>query len=77
MANPASLVLSAAMLLDWLATRHERPEYGHAARAIDAAVESLLGDAATRTRDLGGSLGTRGFAAAVCARISSRSSPTA
>ena len=25
-ANPASLILSAAMLLGWLATRHGRPE---------------------------------------------------
>ncbi|HSN20760.1 MAG TPA: isocitrate/isopropylmalate dehydrogenase family protein [Usitatibacter sp.] len=75
-ANPASLVLSAAMLLDWLATRHGRPEFGRAARAIEEAVESLLADPRTRTRDLGGALGTREFAEAARARLSSRSPPS-
>jgi 3-isopropylmalate dehydrogenase len=68
-ANPVSLILSAAMLLDWLATRHARAEYDAAARAVESAVESLLADPATRTRDLGGALGTRAFAVAACARI--------
>jgi len=76
-ANPASLVLSAAMLLDWLATRHGRPELDRAARAIEGATEALLADAATRTRDLGGTLGTAAFAQALAERISRDSaSPT-
>ena len=76
-ANPASLILSAAMLLDWLAPRHARPALGEAARAIEDAVEGLLAVDATRTRDLGGTLGTRAFADAVRARVSSSSSKTA
>lgn len=75
-ANPVSLVLSAAMLLDWLATRHGRPELERAARAIEESTEALLADPRTRTRDLDGGLGTQAFAAALAARISSgRSSP--
>ena len=65
-ANPTSLILSAAMLLDWLGRRqaHAGPEgadYIRAARAISDAVDVLLATPATRTVDLGGSLGTRAF----------------
>jgi len=68
-ANPTSLVLSAAMLLEWLAGRHRREEFARAAAAIDAAVDALLQSPVTRTPDLGGTLGTQAFAAAVAARL--------
>jgi 3-isopropylmalate dehydrogenase len=68
-ANPTSLILSAGMLLDWLANRSRREEFHRAASAIEAAVDSTLRDPATRTRDLGGSLGTRAFAVAVAAKL--------
>jgi 3-isopropylmalate dehydrogenase len=68
-ANPASLILSAAMLLEWLGGRHSREAFVRAARAIDGAVDALLEKPETRTRDLGGSLGTQPFAAAVAARV--------
>jgi 3-isopropylmalate dehydrogenase len=68
-ANPASLILSAAMLLEWLGGRHSRDGLIHAARAIEDGVDQLLENAQTRTRDLGGSLGTREFAAALCRRL--------
>jgi 3-isopropylmalate dehydrogenase len=68
-ANPSSLMLSAAMMLEWLAIRHGRDELGAAQRAIEAAVDKLVKDPATRTRDLGGKLGTRAFASAVCAAL--------
>ena len=64
-ANPTSLVLSAAMLLEWLGIRRDRPEFLRAHRAIDAAVDILLGDPARRTTDLGGPLGTRAFGEAL------------
>ena len=54
-------ILSAAMLLEWLAARHRRPEFEQAAKAIEAAIDASLQDAATRTADLGGKLGTRAF----------------
>ncbi len=68
-ANPASLILSAAMLLEWLGGRHSRDVLVAAARAIDRAVDGLLEEPETRTRDLGGSLGTRQFAGAVAERV--------
>jgi len=68
-ANPASLVLSAAMLLGWLAQRHARPEFAKAQGLIEAAVDELISDPATRTPDLGGPLGTRAFTAALCERV--------
>ena len=68
-ANPTSLILSAAMLLDWLASRHARPGFAHAAQAIEAAIDAVLNDPATRTPDLGGKLGTRAFAAEVASRL--------
>jgi 3-isopropylmalate dehydrogenase len=68
-ANPSSLILSAAMLLEWIATRRGAQALGRAARAIDAAVDAVLGDPATRTADLGGPLGTREFAKAVAGKL--------
>jgi 3-isopropylmalate dehydrogenase len=49
------------MLFDWLAARHKRPEFDQAAKAIETAIDSSLKDAATRTPDLGGKLGTKAF----------------
>ncbi len=69
LANPASLVLSAGMLLGWLGRRHGRKEFGAAERAIETAVDALLRDPATRTRDLGGSLGTRAWTNALIERL--------
>src|SRR5262245_31660298 len=60
-ANPTSLILSAAMLLEWLAARHRRPEFEQAARAIEEAIDSALQSPDTRTPDLKGKLGTQAF----------------
>ena len=67
-ANPTSLILSAAMLLDWLGDRHKRREFNQAARDIEAAIDAALQKPETRTADLGGKLGTRAFAADVAGR---------
>jgi 3-isopropylmalate dehydrogenase len=70
-ANPCSLILSAGMLLSWLAGRAGgRENYARAAALIDSAVEALLADPARRTADLGGPLGTQAFAQALCAELS-------
>ncbi len=60
-ANPTSLILSAAMLLEWHARLRGNAKAGEAAAAINAAVDAALADPATRTPDLGGQLGTRAF----------------
>jgi isocitrate dehydrogenase (NAD+) len=64
-ANPTSLILSAAMLLNWLGMRHGNPSFVVAAGAVDKAIDKLLSDPATRTADIGGTIGTKAFTAAL------------
>ena len=68
-ANPASLIGSAAMLLDWLGRRRNDAKLGQAAALIEAALDAAIEDPMTRTADLGGSCGTNAFAAAVARRL--------
>jgi 3-isopropylmalate dehydrogenase len=68
-ANPASLVLSAAMLLGWLGRKTSNENFAAAERSIDHAVDSLIKNPASRTRDLGGPLGTRAFGAALIGQL--------
>jgi len=74
-ANPVSLMLSAALLLEWLAHRHEKPEFVKAARRIELAIDTALKDPARRTADLGGVLGTQSFAETVCGEIGRNQGP--
>ncbi|MEH3086041.1 MAG: isocitrate/isopropylmalate dehydrogenase family protein [Xylophilus ampelinus] len=60
-ANPVSMILSVAMLLQWMGEKRQNPALTQAGDAIEAAVESALADPATRTADLGGTLGTKAF----------------
>ncbi|WP_158915774.1 isocitrate/isopropylmalate dehydrogenase family protein [Caulobacter sp. S45] len=66
LANPTSLILSAAMLLDWRGRRDGNEALYGAAHRIEAAVERVLDTPSARTRDIGGSSGTKAFAQAVC-----------
>ena len=68
-ANPASLVLSAGMLLGWLGRRHGKPAFQEAERRLEQAIDALLEDPKTRTRDLGGALGTRAFGEEIAAQL--------
>jgi isocitrate/isopropylmalate dehydrogenase len=74
-ANPTSLILSAAMLLDWRGRRDGNPALVEAAELITRAVDSVLDDPATRTRDIGGTLGTAAFAEAVRANLATVATP--
>jgi 3-isopropylmalate dehydrogenase len=69
-ANPISLILSAAMLLNWLSRKHHKENFGLAAKAIEQAIDALLKDSGKRTCDLGGPLGTKAFTAALSNEIS-------
>jgi len=69
-ANPTSLLLSASMLLEWLAARHQRPEFGRAAKSIEAAIDAALQKPETRTQDLGGTLGTQAFGKHIASLLS-------
>ena len=64
-ANPAGLMLSAAMLLRWLGERHQLREFTHAAASIEAAADVAMLAPASRTADLGGSGKTKTFTQAV------------
>ena len=68
-ANPCSLIGSAAMLLEWIGKRRGNESFVRAADAIDAALEATIAAPASRTRDLGGPLGTKAFGARVAASL--------
>lgn len=68
-ANPTSLILSASMLLDWLGRQRRDSQLSTAAAMIENAVELVLNNPDTRTRDIGGTLATDTFAAKVADAI--------
>ena len=70
LANPCSLLLSTGMLLGWLGERHGKANFSAAQRALEGALADFIRDPATRTRDLGGTRGTRAFADALLRRLS-------
>ena len=55
------MILSVAMLIQWLGDHHKAPAFNKAGTEIDAAVDKVLANPATRTRDLGGTLGCKAF----------------
>jgi 3-isopropylmalate dehydrogenase len=67
-ANPLSLILSAAMLLAWYGRRNKANSFEAAAAAIEKAVEAAIA-AKEATPDVGGRLGTRETGNAVTARV--------
>ncbi len=68
-ANPISLILSGAMLLNWHGQKTSQPQFLQAAAAIERIIaDTIL--AQECTRDVGGKLGTREAGAAFVARLS-------
>ena len=67
-ANPFSLILSAALLVDWHGRRKNFPAFNQAARAMEAATVDAVA-AHEATRDIGGKLGTKATGAAFVQRI--------
>src|SRR5262249_12027648 len=68
LANPFSLILSAALLLDWHGRRRQAKAFEAAAAALERARATAVA-AHEVTTDLGGQLGTRAAGQAVAARI--------
>jgi len=68
-ANPTSLLLSAAMMLDWLGRRRNDHRATQASKALYNAVADCLANREV-TRDLGGSLNTSEMGRAVTRRFS-------
>ena len=67
-ANPLALLMSAVMMLNYLAEQEDIEAYGQAAERIRAAYDKALVEGAM-TRDLGGTLDTDQFAKAVIERL--------
>ena len=65
LANPFAMILSAAMMLDWLGIKHDNAAMRADSTGLREAVETVVADGAVLTRDLGGSYGTDDAAGAV------------
>lgn len=67
-ANPLAMILTEAMMLEWLASTRKDADCAAGASAIRAAVNGVLGTS-TKTPDLGGEASTRQVATAVARAI--------
>jgi 3-isopropylmalate dehydrogenase len=67
-ANPTAMMLSTALLLRWLASRHDERRAADAAARLETGVETAI-RSGVRTVDLGGTASTVEFADAVAAAI--------
>lgn len=67
-ANPTAMILSAAMMLEWLGERHGDAQCTQAGQDIQQAVEAALTQG-PQARDLGGAAGTQDVADMVVANL--------
>jgi len=67
-ANPSAMILSAAMMLDWLGDKFEHAPAGAAAHRIETAVDKAF-QSGVRPRELAGPDGTAAVAKAVLAAL--------
>jgi 3-isopropylmalate dehydrogenase len=68
-ANPYALIMSGAMLFDWLGRKRGEARALEAARRMETAVERVIADAKALTPDLGGSAGTKEMGDAIAAAV--------
>ncbi len=68
-ANPFAMILSAAMMLNWLGVRHDHAGLLADGAQLQAAVDRVLMRGNALTRDLGGTAGTNEAADAVAAAL--------
>lgn len=64
MANPIAMILSTAMLLNWLGARHDSATYAAAGDLITRSIDAVVQNGVS-TADLGGSASTSEFSAAL------------
>ncbi len=69
LASPVATILSAAMMLRWLAERHDDPALQEDGQRIERAVESVLAAGETVPRDLGGRATCSDMTAAICRQL--------
>ncbi|MBY8976230.1 isocitrate/isopropylmalate dehydrogenase family protein [Rhodobacteraceae bacterium NNCM2] len=68
-ANPLAMILSGAMMLEWLAGEKDMPGLSEASTRLNNAVSRVLTEGVAVTPDLGGSASTTDLAAAVEAAL--------
>lgn len=68
-ANPLAMILSAAMMFDWLAVTKQDSAAATAARLIESAVTTVLAEQSVKTVDVGGSAGTSQVGTAVAKAV--------
>lgn len=69
-ASPYAMLLSAAMMLEWLGIKHEMSQMQNDGARLRAAVEAAVRDPKTQTQDLGGQATTRAAGEAVKTALS-------
>ncbi len=69
LANPFAMLLSGAMMLDWLGQEHSIDQMRHDATKLREAVEAAIADRQTVTPDLGGEATTEQAAQAIAKRL--------
>lgn len=69
LANPLAMILSAAMMLDWLGETRGDQAAIEAGQRIEKAVAAVIAEGKSLTTDLGGTAGTKGLSAAVASKI--------
>jgi 3-isopropylmalate dehydrogenase len=73
-ANPTAMILSAAMMLDWLGAKHADQALLDGARAIEAAVEHAFAQGQVRPFEFGGKSGTAQVTEAVLSHLKANAS---
>lgn len=68
-ANPTAMILSAAMMLEWLADRHDDPALLDGALALESAVRASFSSGSVLPREFGGRSGTADITQAVLERL--------
>ncbi|MBB5577618.1 MULTISPECIES: isocitrate/isopropylmalate dehydrogenase family protein [Rhizobium] len=68
-ANPTSLILSVGMMLSWLGEQRKLANFEAAGAEIERAIDEVLANPASRTRDLGGTVDTDAFGTLVAQAI--------
>jgi 3-isopropylmalate dehydrogenase len=68
-ANPTAMILSAAMMLDWLGAKHGDSALTDGARAIESAVEQAFAQGQVRPFEFGGQSGTAQVTQAVLSHL--------
>jgi len=68
-ANPIAMILSAAMMLDWLGERHDDKVAQQAAERIEQSVAQMLLEGNVRTPDMGGTASTTDVADCIAAKL--------